>query len=973
MANVHLHFNSFNAGELSPLIGSRFGVEKLASGCRLLRNFIPHVHGPVFRRPGFEYMGPAGGNGYRSKLVAFNFSTTTGALLEFHPNGLRVWSGGVIVPLRDPVPLPYSETECDELQLLQVNDVFYIVHPNHAPRKLVRYSDDDWRISELVFDFPALGDENERSDQLATPARTEKLRVGTYEWPDWLIPAGGVELSVISADTSGAQKTLKFQRRKDSGEWETRMKLQWTTVAPSPVSDVYGEQKYGRMTYDGPVAGAGSIGRVTWMGSGGGAGDLPLDVNQPTQKLEGVIPTGEYEAKVSSTADIPNGAKLYLERWTGSVWVQVTSMRLSTSQTTTYRGTVTGNTAMRFRWVAGRAMMGGVATVESLVFPPSEDVTLQVDATEGEDKTMTASEPIFEAGHVGSFWQITHRRDEPWTRLVSTEPTITADTSDPVRINGRWQVLSYGSWAATLYLEKEIAGNWEVVRSWSSKKDRNVAADGEEDDALMRLRISDGTSEAVSGAAVPRFVLEAFDSAVNGLVKITAVGALDADGKSTTATVDIIKPLHAITATKIWTEGAWSVARGWPRAVALHGGRLFLAGVPGEPTRVWGSVINDYENFKRGSLDDSGVSFTPAAQQANGIQWMLSHEKDLIIGTSGDEWTLGAENGPITPTNVLMQRRSGYGSTRAQAVMLNEAVAFVQRGGRKVRQIAPRADSIAWSAADLTVLAEHLTLEGVTSLAVMTNPFTILWAVCGGKLLGMTFEAEQNVFGWHVHETEGEIESVAVIRGVDCDEVWVCVLRGTVRSIERMAANVFLRDFADRETLVYLDAARSYAFESASDTVDGLDHLEGQLVSVMADGAEQSKRRVIDGAIMLEFPATNVVVGLSYTSKLQPSRIDVPLRDGTAQGRQFRVSRVGLTVQDSLGGEISDAPDGRFQEINYRQMSSPMDSAPGLYSGNVEMTIESRHRDGIDVIIQQRSPLPLNIAAIIAKFDISGE
>jgi hypothetical protein len=94
---------------------------------------------------------------------------------------------------------------------------------------------------------------------------------------------------------------------------------------------------------------------------------------------------------------------------------------------------------------------------------------------------------------------------------------------------------------------------------------------------------------------------------------------------------------------------------------------------------------------------------------------------------------------------------------------------------------------VAWSASDLTVLAEHVTQKGVSQFAVSTNPFSILWAISDdGKLLGMTYEVEQNVFGWHVHETDGLIESVAVVRGTNADEVWLAVNRGGVRQIERL-------------------------------------------------------------------------------------------------------------------------------------------------------------------------------------------
>jgi hypothetical protein len=70
-----------------------------------------------------------------------------------------------------------------------------------------------------------------------------------------------------------------------------------------------------------------------------------------------------------------------------------------------------------------------------------------------------------------------------------------------------------------------------------------------------------------------------------------------------------------------------------------------------------------------------------------------------------------------------------------------------------------------------------------------------------GRLLGMTYEVEQNVFGWHVHETDGTVESVAVIRGENTDEVWFQVNRGGVRTIERFDSRVMERRFDERERL----------------------------------------------------------------------------------------------------------------------------------------------------------------------------
>lgn len=167
MAQVHLHIGSFNSGELTPLMGDRFAVEKVQSGCRRLRNFLLHVHGPAFRRPGLIRQGAAMSQTYKSRLIPFNFSTTTGFILELCPDGLKVWSNGAAVPLDAPVSLPYSEAECFEVQFHQINDVVKLVHPDHETQQLVRYTDTDWQLIDTDWTWPPMGDENTTTTTLS--------------------------------------------------------------------------------------------------------------------------------------------------------------------------------------------------------------------------------------------------------------------------------------------------------------------------------------------------------------------------------------------------------------------------------------------------------------------------------------------------------------------------------------------------------------------------------------------------------------------------------------------------------------------------------------------------------------------------------------------------------------------------------------------------------------------------------------
>lgn len=1013
MSQVHLHIPSFNAGELSPLLGARFAVEKVQAGCRRLRNFIPHVHGPAFRRPGMEWMGLSAGNGEKSSLRGFNFSTTTGFVLEFHSGGLKVWSNGLPVPLLNAVELPYTEEECAEVQIAQVNDVCYLVHPAHRPQKLVRHADDDWRLEEIPWKWPALGDENVRTAEIATPAVTERLSVPTYEWPEFTMHgADGYTFAIEGAPTTGIQKVVKLWKwhphaNPQLSEWVLAKTQSWTTILPGDkvdvVGDAFGVPSTWRLTWNEPYAEplAGSLARMTW--TGGGVHVLNLDSQYRASLASVVVPVGDWQATVVCGPDITPGSVLTVQKLVGASWLLNMEIELEEGSTVIQRGVpLTAATTMRFLWrnkftsgsqESGKGMyvsagVPGTAKLQSIVFPETDDITLASSSVNADGATLTASEPIFQTGHIGSIWQLAHRRELGSVDIrgggaADTPPSnghiLDAVASATLRVAGAWEVFTYGIWGTTLFLEQEVNGVFETVREWKGNKDRNVIANGTvEGEVNMRLRVIAGTAayDTDQGVSKPRFVLETTDSRVNGLVKITDVGTLNADGKATTATIDILVTLHTTAATPYWTEGAWSDVNGFPRAVALHGGRLWFGGTSKEPLRLWGSVVNDYENFRRTTLDDGSVSFTPAAQQSNALQWLCSHANNLILGTNGDEWTVsgGTPDGPITPTSVNIQRRSGYGSQYLPAVLFGDVVIFVQRGGRKLRSVAPKQDGLVWSASDLTVLAEHVARAGIVQVAAMNFPQSILWAVTAdGKLLGMTFEQEQNVFAWHVHETEGEIESVAVVYGVHSDEVWLQVKREGVRSIERLDPNVMSIRFTDASRLIYLDAAKMLELSPSSATLTGLEHLEGREVSVLGDGAELPTVRVIDGTVTLESPVAVAIVGLPFTSELQPMRMEIPLRDGTAQHRQWKVSRIALDVYQSLGGTVAHSLTGKAEALNYRRTADAMDSPPPLYDGAIETAVEARTGDGVDAVVRTSGPLPLNLVSMTLKLDVYGE
>ena len=236
-------------------------------------------------------------------------------------------------------------------------------------------------------------------------------------------------------------------------------------------------------------------------------------------------------------------------------------------------------------------------------------------------------------------------------------------------------------------------------------------------------------------------------------------------GTGHTAITDLDVSLATRTpVTKSWSEGAFSDYRGHPRAVSLHENRLCYAGTETNPDTIWMSQLDNYADFSLGDLDTDGLKLTMASGRFNAIQWMVSQEM-LIIGTSGSEWALGpsADNRPITPTGFDLKRKTTYGTGSLQGILVNSAVLFMMRQGRKAREWVFSYQPQDNPAQDLSILAEHITDGGIDAWDFQQQPDNIVWGVrSDGTLLGLTYERDQNVVGWHRHNMKG----AAAVTGV---------------------------------------------------------------------------------------------------------------------------------------------------------------------------------------------------------------
>lgn len=600
-------------------------------------------------------------------------------------------------------------------------------------------------------------------------------------------------------------------------------------------------------------------------------------------------------------------------------------------------------------------------------YPPMLDPNIDDDHTITPsgltgDISLTASKDTFTSGNVGGYFQLIHTRKN---NEISYD--FTSDgTTESIEVFGYWTFTTHGTWSGNVKIQRSFDGGntWSDFRTYSSAKDSNTSTSGEEEvkNVLYRISMTDYAASDTGTLKMCRILFVNPDFQTTGIVKINSVES------TTKANGTVLSKLGDTAATSEWNEGAWSNRRGYPRTVSYYEERMMFGGTVSRPQTVWGSKTGDWDNFLVGSKDDDGLEFTLSSNTVNTILWMCQHDA-LIIGTMDSEWTLSAANSEsaLTASNFVAKRQSVYGSKGIPAQMVGETVLFVQRGGRKVREFVFQWEKNGYSSPDMTILADHITESGIVETALQQLPDSILWCVLGdGTVSALTYERDQEVVGWHRHITDGKIISCCVIPTGDKDTVYFAVDRGGKICIEEMMP----REFYLIPDAFYVDCGKKLTGTEIS-VVDGLDHLEGKRVQVLADGAVTDEYVVEEGRITLSEPAQTVTVGLGYDSVLSPMPIEIEMQNGQSVLRKKCICNLRIRFYGSVGGQARCGND-IWQNIFSRDMiEDNMDSAIQMRDDVVSFNILSGNDYTPVIEVRQRDPLPMNVNSMVALYDVS--
>jgi hypothetical protein len=474
----------------------------------------------------------------------------------------------------------------------------------------------------------------------------------------------------------------------------------------------------------------------------------------------------------------------------------------------------------------------------------------------------------------------------------------------------------------------------------------------------------------------------------------TVVTFKDSPGADNTTHIESVRDSGGTVRTKFWKKvdqhhtmpEDWK-DESWPSCVGFYEDRLVLAATPEKPLTVWLSRTGEYEDFRLNTspyekgvqgdpLDDDAIEIVLSGSRVNPIQWVMDQDS-LLVGTNTSEvkvWS-GVDGEGMTPAKCQRKRQSAHGSAALPAQLVSNAVLFVSRSGRKVREMSFDFSSYSYNAPELTLLAEHITGGGIRDMDYAREPDGVLWcARRDGQLVACTYLREENVRAWHRHPIggDGRAESVAVIPGPKGDEVWLVVRRtvgGTVRRyVERLDPNFDSLNQQDAREAFFVDSGLSYHGEAKTE-FSGLEHLEGEEVAVLADGCVLGRQRVQGGTVALGRPAQVAHVGLPYSSILQPMRLEAGSPGGTAQTKRKRVMGVTVRFMDAVGGSVCAGDDrqGKYEEIIPHTQPVRGGEAPRLFAGDKQVRLSGGFdRDGL-FTVRQDDPLPMTVVCCVPE------
>jgi hypothetical protein len=492
-------------------------------------------------------------------------------------------------------------------------------------------------------------------------------------------------------------------------------------------------------------------------------------------------------------------------------------------------------------------------------------------------------------------------------------------------------------------------GQWQFVEIGSPAVTSQPFARFADPDVQMQASATTGTVTLTTSAAV--FVPEH----LGGIVRLNGKQVELTNIQTPTQAVGLVlEGLTDTNPTRDWDELAFSDARGWPVAVSFHQDRMVIGGSRDLPNAIWLSKSSDHFNFDVGEgQDDAAIAFRLAANNDPAIRSLIS-SRHLQVFTSVGEWVITGS--PLTPIEIQAQQQSAIGSPRDRQVPprdVDGATLFAARSGREIREFVFVDTEQAYQAGDLGLLARHLVQDPVDQDFDQARRLFLI-AMTDGSLASIAIYRIADIAAWSLHETDGRVLSVSLVGG----EAFLLIERANGVFIERL----------DDQLMV--DSGLRLSQPDPTLVWDGLDHLEGQTVALIADDLVIEPAVVADSEVTLTEPARSLTVGLPFAHVVEP--LPAAFGPGRGQAPAYRPVRVTLRLFETQSLRI-DTGDGLHEVVLNTVGGGPVDRTPSPFTGDLALRALGWRRGAEQPPwrIEQDTPLPCTLLSATTEVKVN--
>lgn len=398
-------------------------------------------------------------------------------------------------------------------------------------------------------------------------------------------------------------------------------------------------------------------------------------------------------------------------------------------------------------------------------------------------------------------------------------------------------------------------------------------------------------------------------------------------------------------------EDVWSTARGWPRTVTFHEGRLFFGGSKSRPSTIWGSKIGLFYDFVPSeSLDDDAVEATLDTNELNVITDIISSRDFQVFTTGGEFYVPQQGTDPITPLTFTFKNVSRNGvkpGTRVQSVETGSV--YIQRQGKSLNEFVFSDTQLTYITQRISLLAGHL-LKGPQRIALRRASSTeeadllLMTNTDDGSMAVFSIMRSQQITAPSEFTTDGEFIDV----GVDVTDIY-CVTKRVFDGTTKYFVELFGYDY-------FTDCAFT---GGAASTATGLPH-EGESLNVICDGVPQGDEEVVSGSVTFDRASTTAYeVGLPITVYVKTMPVEVKLQTGSRVSFKKRIVEISAILEETQNLIVNNQP------VAFRLLDNPLLDLPvPTFTGIKRINGVLGYSREQSIEVEQDLPLKMNLLGL---------